>query len=82
MLLDHFDVMMNFVRPEQVPFVGFSAGIADHSGPSPGERDYMMSAALPARQREHGDHMPDMQRVGGWVESVIQRYGLFGEDFR
>ena len=52
------------VAIEQVPLLALAAGVADHAGGPPHDRDRSVPGALEPPQREQGDQAADVEALG------------------
>ena len=78
---DALDIVRQGFGVEQITFFGPAARIADHASTSANERDGLVARKLHTSKCHDRNQVSQVQRIGGWIESDIDRDHLIAESF-
>ena len=73
MLADGLLVVAEGLNIEELAFLAFHRGVADHAGGAADEGDGLMAAALEVLEYHHANEVADMEGVGGGVDAQVSR---------
>ena len=81
LLADALLVVTEGVGVEEVAFLRFAGGVADHAGGAAEQHDGAVAALLQVLEHHHTHEVPDMEGVGGRVNADVGRSHFFLELF-
>ena len=81
LFLDACHIVAQGLLVEEVAFLAFPRGVANHSGCTSYQCQGFVSCTLQVAEHHHATEVADMERIGGRVNAHIGRYHAFVKEF-